>query len=288
MTGITGAEMKDDAGNRLSGMQLSRQAAQAGPVETNSPVQKAPAGALTNGVFRFGDHEGYLLLPPGYRADRKHALIIHFHGRGGNHVQNNLMSDSFSMFREKALARGYILLTPGYGSSCWMNAAAEEISLKCIGHVKKILSIDESRVYIIGCSMGGGAALTFAGRHPDMIAAVCDLFGISDFERFYREGRYCGSIAEAFGGTPDKIAEVYRDRSGVSYVDRLKNIPLLVIHGDKDNTVPLWNSQDLVGKLQAVGGNVRLIIVPGKAHDNSIIRGLEDTVLDHFDSNVKK
>jgi len=71
------------------------------------------------------------------------------------------------------------------------------------------------------------------------------------------------------------------------YIAQLKNIPLLVIHGDRDNTVPLWNSQVLVDKLQAAGGMARLIVVPGKGHDNTIIRGLEDTVLDHFDSNVK-
>ena len=288
MTGITGTEMKDDAGNRLSGIQLSRQVAQVAPAATNSPAHAAPAGIPTNGVFRIGDHEGYLLLPPGYRADRKNPLIIHFHGRGGSHIQSNLMSDSFNLFREKAYARGYILLTPGYGSSCWMNPAAEEISLKCLGHVKKILSIDDNRVYLLGCSMGGGAALTFAGRHPDLIAAVCDVFGVADFERFYREGHYCASIADAFGGTPDAIPGVYRERSGISYAAQFKNIPLIVLHGDKDKTVPLWNSQVLVDKLKAAGATPKFIIVPGIGHDNSIIKGLEDTVLDHFDANIKK
>jgi len=259
----------------------------AAEVEANSSDRSPAAGLPASGVFRFGAHEGYALLPPGYRSERKYPLIIHFHGRGGSHTKSNLMTEAFALFREKALARGYLLVTPDYGSSCWMNAAAEKLSLECLEYVEKNLSIAPNRVYILGCSMGGAAALTFAGRHPEKIAAVCDIFGISDFERFYREGHYRGSIADAFGGTLEKIPDVYRERSGMHYIAQLKNIPLLVIHGDRDNTVPLWNSQVLVDKLQAAGGMARLIVVPGKGHDNTIIRGLEDTVLDHFDSNVK-
>ena len=271
-----------------TGIQLSRPTAHSASVQTNSPAQIKSTGLPSNGVFRFGRHEGYLLMPPNYRADRKYPLIIHFHGRGGNHIKSNLMTDSFSLFRQKALARGYIMVTPGYGSDCWMNASAEDITLKCLEYVKERLSIDDSRVYILGCSMGGGAALTFAGRHPDNVEAVCDMFGVSDFERFYRAGHYHRSISTAFGGTPDEILKVYRERSGISYIEQLKSIPLLVIHGDKDGTVPLWNSQNLVDKLQAAGAHPMLIVVPGKGHSNALIKGLEDTVLDHFDATVKK
>ncbi|MFA7158088.1 MAG: pectinesterase family protein [Kiritimatiellia bacterium] len=288
MTNISGTKMEDDSGKRLSGAELCRRAPPAATPADKSVTQPAGTNLAAGGVFRFGEHEGYLLVPPGYNAEHKYPLIVHFHGRGGSHIKSNLMTEGFAQFREKALTRGYFIATPDYGSSCWLNAAAEDLSLECIEHVKKTLSIDHNRVYLLGCSMGGGAALTFAGRHPEKIAAVCDVFGVSDFERLYRSGRYCQSIAAAYGGTPDEKPEVYRERSGISYIEQLKNIPLLVIHGDKDGTVPFWNSQVLVDKLQAAGGMARLIVVPGKGHDNSIIMGLEDTVLDYFDSNVKK
>jgi len=287
MDAISGTKMEDDSGRRLSGPELCRRPPPAAAPADKSLTQPSETNLAAGGVFRFGAHEGYLLVPPGYNAERKYPLIVHFHGRGGSHVKSNLMSEGFALFREKALLRGYIFVTPNYGSSCWMNAAAEKLSLECIEYVEKNISIDLNRVYILGCSMGGAAALTFAGRHPEMFAAVCDIFGISDFERFYREGHYRGSIAEAFGGTPAEKPEVYRERSGISYIDQLKAIPFLVIHGDKDTTVPLWNSQILVDKLQAAGATPKFIIVPGIGHDNSIIKGLEDKVLDYFDLNVK-
>lgn len=254
---------------------------------TNASITSA--GLPASGVFRFEGHEAYLLMPQDYRADQKYPLIIHFSGRGMTNVASvgNLGSVDFLLFRQKALARGYIMVTPAYGSDCWMNTVAEVLVLECLEYLQQRLSIDANRIYILGCSMGGGGALVFAGRHADKVAAVCDIFGVTDLERFYRAGSYHQSISAAFGGTPDEKPDIYRERSGISYIEQLKSIPLLVIHGNKDSCVPLWNSQSLVEKLLAAGGHPKFIIVPGKGHENSIIRGLEDAVLDHFDAAVK-
>jgi dipeptidyl aminopeptidase/acylaminoacyl peptidase len=136
----------------------------------------------------------------------------------------------------------------------------------------------------MGVSMGGGGALTFSLRHPDKVTAVCDIMGVTDFVRFYEEGHYQNSISPAFGGSPEEKPDVYRQRSAIRNIDVLKKLPLLILHGADDTLVPLWNSETLYEKLRQAGGKVEFLKVPHIAHDNGIIAGLEDKVLDFFGS----
>ena len=248
---------------------------------------KMIAGLPVDGVFHFGEHEGYLVIPPNYQTEKKYPLIVNFTGRGMTSVAGGVFTGGFSLLRQKALARGYVIVMPGYGSDTWMNEVAEKIVLECLEHIQSRLSIDADRIYILGGSMGGGGALVFSGRHADKVAAVCDFFGVSDLERFYRAGNYHQSISSAFGGTPDEKPDVYRERSGINYVERLKSIPILIVHGDKDPTVPLLYSQIFVGKMRAAGANPDFVVVPGGSHDDNIVKGLEDKVLDHFDNHKR-
>jgi dipeptidyl aminopeptidase/acylaminoacyl peptidase len=45
-------------------------------------------------------------------------------------------------------------------------------------------------------------------------------------------------------------------------------IPIFILHGDSDHTVPVQeNSQPFVTAYRALGGAVELVIVPGKGHE---------------------
>lgn len=48
----------------------------------------------------------------------------------------------------------------------------------------------------------------------------------------------------------------------------LKDTPIWVFHGAKDDVVPLKNSQDLVDVLTKQGGNVKFTIYPEAGHDS--------------------
>ena len=249
------------------------------------PVQKMVGADLPyTGLFYFGKHTGYIQVPPDYNPAKKYPFIIFFHGRGGNTIQNNFLVEEFSTFRRKVASRGYIVALPGYGNDCWMNARGEAISLEMIEFLKKRLSIDPKRFYVMGCSMGGGAALTFSMRHKEMVAAVCDIFGVTDFIRFYNEGFYNKSISGAYGASPAENPRIYRERSAIYHINDLKQLPLLIIHGSKDRVVPIWNSKTLYEKLKVAGAKVELVVVPGIGHTNAIIKGLEDKVINYFDS----
>ncbi len=239
-------------------------------------------GLPYQGVFCFGSHKGYLHLPQAYDPAGKFPLILFLAGRGGDALIHNYNSEEFSVFRDMCSVSGYVVAVPAYGSDCWLNREAEAIVLEMLTFLQCKLSLESERILMMGCSMGGGSALVFSGRHPEKVLGVCDVFGITDYSRFYREGFFQQSIGSAFGGSPDEREEYYHQRSAVTYLEALARLPVLVLHGDQDCTVPIWNSEILVKGLQRYGGNVTYHIVSEMNHSNAIIKGYENTVLEFF------
>ncbi|MFA6566768.1 MAG: prolyl oligopeptidase family serine peptidase [Victivallales bacterium] len=245
----------------------------------NSKMPKMLTDSIPyEGVFSFGRNKGYIKVPENYESQKQYPLILFFHGRGGSALENNFTSDVFKAFREKASRNGCIVAVPEYGTSSWFNETAENITLEMLDFLNRKLSL-ASGYYVMGCSMGGGSALVFAARHKEKVKAVCDIFGVTDYARFYNEGHYRDSIASAYGGSPSENPQVYRDRSAINHIDDLKDIPVLVIHGDKDSAVPKWNSDLLVEKLKQANGKVEYIVVSGRGHENGIVANLEDRIL---------
>lgn len=248
------------------------------------PVNKKLACGLPyDGVFEFGKNKGYLQLPENYDLNKKYPFILFLHGRGGSAMANNFNCNDFTAFKKLCSDKGFIVAVPGYGSDCWLNESGEQITLKMIDFLGKKLSINPKQFYVMGSSMGGASALVFTIRHPEKVMAVCDVFGISDYLKFYNKGFYNKSIKAAYGGTPAQKPKYYAERSAINYINILKKKPLLVIHGSRDGCVPKWNSDELVKKLKAAGGNVEYIVVPGMGHSNAIIKGLENKVIDFFE-----
>ncbi len=102
-------------------------------------------------------------------------------------------------------------------------------------HILATYPVDKNRVYLTGLSMGGQGAWCLAAFHPEKFAAVVPI---------------CGPI---FPDYEKKLCA-------------LKNIPVWVFHGEKDEMVSVKNSYRMAEKLQACGGNVRLTIFPDENH----------------------
>lgn len=241
-----------------------------------------------SGLFYFKEQSVFIQMPDNCTPNKKNPMIIYFHGRGGN-AENMLEATKYNYkeLLEKSKQRGYIFVAPSCGQNSWMGPKTEKFILELLDFLDTRLKVDPKRFYVMGGSMGGGATLTFTSLHPDRVTAACDIFGITDFFKFYQERDYYQkSIAGSYGGTPEEASEVYKQRSAVYNVDKLKKVPLLIIHGDKDNIVYLSHSKTLYGKLKAAEANVQLIVVPGMGHSNKIFSGNIDTILDFFEANT--
>ncbi|TVQ83538.1 MAG: phospholipase [Bacteroidetes bacterium] len=95
--------------------------------------------------------------------------------------------------------------------------------------------IDQSRMYVMGLSMGGYGTFDILSQRPDWFAAAIPI---------------CG------GGNSHAV-EKYA-----------KNTALWVFHGEKDNVVPVEASRIMVEAIRAAGGNVKYTEYPGVNHNS--------------------
>jgi len=94
-------------------------------------------------------------------------------------------------------------------------------------------AVDRERIYLTGHSMGGRGVWYLAYTSPERFAAIAPMAG------------------------PATIS---------SWANRLKDMPIWVIHGAKDVDVPLSESEQMVNALNAVGANVKFTIYPDRDH----------------------
>ncbi|MBY0506536.1 MAG: alpha/beta hydrolase [Bryobacteraceae bacterium] len=66
----------------------------------------------------------------------------------------------------------------------------------------------------------------------------------------------------------DKVSQEYRTHVEASPVSHISadDPPFLLMHGDKDEQVSYWQSEEMESKLKAAGVMVKLLRVPGGAH----------------------
>ena len=113
--------------------------------------------------------------------------------------------------------------------------------------------LDLSSVALLGHSAGGQLALWAASRRDGAVtvsrvvaaAAVCDL-------------RSAGAVArELLGGSPDDVPERWAAADPMQLVPL--GIPIRLVHGAEDTTVPLKRSQRFLEAARAAGDDVELI-----------------------------
>jgi acetyl esterase/lipase len=120
-------------------------------------------------------------------------------------------------------------------------------------------SLDMRDVTLVGHSAGGQLALWAASRDSSAVpvARVVALAAVCDMSK--------AEIAhEVLGGSPAQVAERY------DAVDPIRCVPLpvpvLLVHGADDQTVPVRRSREYAAAARAAGGDVELIEPPATTH----------------------
>ncbi|MFE9245430.1 alpha/beta hydrolase family protein [Nocardiopsis sp. NPDC006938] len=120
--------------------------------------------------------------------------------------------------------------------------------------------LDTSRVVAVGHSAGGHLALMTAADSP--VTSVVPLAPITDLRRC-AEARLGEDAVVPFLGA-DPAPELYAESSPLHRLP--VGLPLLVVHGDLDQRVPVEHSRDYVAAARRAGDTVDYREVPGIDH----------------------
>jgi acetyl esterase/lipase len=142
-------------------------------------------------------------------------------------------------------------------------------------------NLDLNRVVAIGHSAGGQLALWAAKKGK--LKGVVSLAGVTDLRDAWERKLSSTVVADLLGGSPAEVPERYRDASPI---ERLPlGVPVRLIHGAKDDVVPIAMSERYEQAARAKGDDVKLIRLETAGHFELIdprgpeYRTVEETVL---------
>jgi dipeptidyl aminopeptidase/acylaminoacyl peptidase len=125
---------------------------------------------------------------------------------------------------------------------------------------------DPKRVGILGGSYGGYMVMAGVTEFPDMFAAGANLFGVVNFETFFKHTQpWMAAISTIEYGDPATQSKMLADLSPIHKLDRIKT-PLIVLHGANDTNVPVVEAEQIVASLKARGVPVEYVLFPDEGH----------------------
>lgn len=183
------------------------------------------------GVIK-GNYNFWVYTPEEYYYTQETTpLIIFLHGASlCGHDLNRVLRYGSIDAAQMGLMIPALIVAPQNPGGPWNPHKLNEI----LEWMKLHYVFDESRVYVLGMSLGGYGTLDFAGTYPDKIAAAVALCG--------------GSTLKDYRG--------------------LGELPLWIVHGTADRAVSVHESQKVVAGMKTLGITSRLRYewLPGASH----------------------
>ena len=185
-----------------------------------------------------GDRMPYRLFSPtvGDLHGEGLPLVVFLHGSGERGTDNRLqvathIGGLIDATQSEEFAA--FLLAPQLPDNRGWNAdGTNDLTLEIINSLTASLPIDVNRIYVTGLSLGGFGAFEYLTQYPDMFAAAVPMSG---------------------GFRPDAAAII-------------RDIPVWMFHGDRDDTVSLSGSRDMYAAILTAGGSPLLTEIAGGTH----------------------
>lgn len=174
-----------------------------------------------------------IYLPEGYDAKpRKNwPLILFLHGMGqqGDDLEQVKKNGPLRQV-EDGVKFPFVIVAPQCPEKLWWDP---DNLIALLDHIATDYNIDSARVYLTGLSMGGSGVWILANSQPERFAAiapVCAFFIPVDPNRF-------------------------------------KGLSIWCFHGEKDDIVPVNDSQRMVSWISQHGGIVKFTVYPDTGHN---------------------
>lgn len=156
---------------------------------------------------------------------------------------------------------------PGFGKSegkaDFVGAETQKVYAAVWQKFKQESFVDADKMGIYGHSRGGLAASLMAIQLPDAKAAVV-ASGVYDFKKAFDEIPVKG-IRDKMLEETGMTGEAVKERSSILKMENLK-IPVLILHGEKDEKVPVNQAYILRDKLSELKKDFEIKIFPDASH----------------------
>ena len=209
--------------------------------------------------------EGIVALPEGFDPDTPHPLMIY---NRGNWEEGRRFTYCFTRPLEQWTAQGFVVFAPQYGGTAG-GEGHDAYGGRDVGDVTALAEIaraypftDPDNVFMQGDSRGGMMTLLAIKAGVPLNAAIvnCALLRVAPD---MRDDVVARVLPEGLSEADREAA--YAQRSALSWPEAIQ-APLLIVHGARDEGVPVDDARALAGALAARGQPHRLVVYPEAGH----------------------
>lgn len=200
--------------------------------------------------------------------------------------------------------RGYVVIHPDYRNHAESSKDPEEDYHFRLGYIEDVINaiyavkaanlpyIDETKIGMLGHSMGGGITLGILTTHPDLVQAAVLFAPVSasaedNYNKYTANNPVIAARMVELYGTPQSNPEFWKNVSPETFLSNVQ-APIMVHHGTVDESTPIDWSNSLVQKLQNADKQVTYHVYPGEPHEfiNAWTTVMQRTV-SFFDTELK-
>ncbi len=211
---------------------------------------------------------------PSHAGDRPAVVVIH----GGGWMAGD--RKDMAQFCDRLAERGYVVANVQYRlapTHKWP-AMLDDVqsAVRFLRRNALMYRIDPKRIGSLGASAGGHLALmlgvsesTVASAHSSKVAAVVNIFGVSDFTAMLPNWSLLSN--SLFGVKPADVRPVMAAASPLTHLNK-DDAPVFTFHGTADWLVPLAQSIALDNKLKELGIAHEFVQIKDSGHEVDLKR----------------
>ena len=217
----------------------------------------------------------------------KSALVVWIHGGGWQKGSkkdcklNWLTEHGYSVasisYRLSQVAKFPAQLHDCKGAIRWLRANSSKYGFETNDIIVAGSSAGGHLAALVGTTSGNERLEGEVGGNltqPSSVSAIIDYYGPTDFilrskTQPSRANEVGSVVYNLLGGGADKKAELAKLASAAHHVTK-DDPPLLIFHGDKDNTVLIDQSEAIIKAYKSKGLSVQMNVLPGKKHGGAV------------------